>query len=70
MLDIVRCYRGHISNVDYHKEYLPEEYALCKINQNMLSAINYEYPIEVFRIMVAGLKSFHHIPGHRAVGLN
>ena len=26
--------------------------------------------IEVFHNMVAGLKSFYHIPGHRAVGLN
>ena len=62
--------RGHISNAVYHKEYLPEEYVLYKMNRNLLSVISYQYPIEVFRTMVTGLKNFHHIPGHRAVGLN
>ncbi len=70
MLDIVHCYRSCISNAYHHKEYTPEEYALYRINRNVLSVINYEYPIEVFRTMVAALKGFHRIPGQGVVGLN
>lgn len=70
MLDMVQCYQSHIIDAYRHNEITPEEYALYRMNQNLLSVINYQYPIEVFRIMVTALKGFHHIPGQGAVGLN
>ena len=70
MADCIRHYKWYVSDTPHHKEYSPEDYALYQTNRVPLKSFKYASAIEVFHNMVTGLKSFHHIPGHRAVGLN